>query len=323
MSRLAAPLAALALALGAPRPAAASAALRPLLLERGTYGESFTFVADLEDGTYVQAGLSFTNLGPGSTKGICRALVVTPDGGVWEAHERYARAEISWRNGGDERLVVGPCAAWVEEGGSGMEVKVGGGTVRLATPERPRRQGGESAIQVGGRPYQGEVLLYRAPVSLGLALPRAVARTVGGAGYLDHSRSAIAPKDLARRWIRFRALHGDRALLVLGREGHDGSFGPLWSCREAGCQHEESFAAERRGGGQDTSFAIEVRGEAPLRIRSGRLLYRDAPLEKLGILAPLLRPFTGSPVTYVYRATAEDGAGTQVGGILEVELSGE
>jgi hypothetical protein len=323
MSRLAAPLAALALAFGAPHPAAASTALRPLLLERGTYGESFTFVADLEDGTYVQAGLSFTNLGPGSTKGICRAVVVTPDGGMWEAHERYARSEISWRDGGDERLAVGPCAAWVDEGGSGMEVKLDGGTVHLATPEHPRRQGGEAAIQVGGRPYQGEVLLYRAPISLALALPRAMPRTIGGAGYLDHTRSAVATKDLARRWIRFRALRGDRALLVLGREGQDGSFGPLWACREAGCQHEESFSPERRGGGRETSFAIEVRGAAPLRIRSGRLLYRDAPVEQLGVLAPLLRPFTGSPVTYVYRAIADDGAGAPVEGILEVELAGE
>ena len=321
MRHLAALLA--AVALGAPAAAAASATLRPLLLERGTYGESFTFVADLEDGTYVQAGLSFTNLGPGSTKGICRALVIAPGGALWQAHDRFSRSEISWRDGGDERLGVGPCAAWVDGSGTGVEVKLDGGTLRLTTAERPRRQAGESAVHVEGRPYQNEVLLYRAPVSLELTLPHTPTRTANGAGYLDHSRSAVAPKDLARRWVRFRALRSERPLLVLGREGHDGAFGPLWSCREAGCRREESFTADRRGGGRETSFAVEVRGEAPLRIRSGRLLYRDAPVEDLGLLAPLVRPFTGSPVTYVYRATAQDGAGAPVEGILEIELSGE
>ncbi|GEJ59202.1 hypothetical protein [Anaeromyxobacter diazotrophicus] len=320
--RRAAALAA-ALALAAPGVALASAALRPLLLERGTYGESFTFVADLEDGTYVQAGLSFTNLGPGSTKGICRALVVAPDGRLWRVQERFSRSEITWRDGGDERLAVGPCAAWVSEDGSGVEVKLDGGSVRLATPERPRRQGGEAALQVDGRPYRSEVLLFRAPLAATLARPGAAARQVAGALYLDHTRSAVPTKDLARRWVRFRALRGPRALLVLGREGHDGRFAPVWACGEEGCQDEEAFAAARRGEGQATSFVVEVRGEAPLTLRAGRLLYRDAPVEDLGLLGPLVRPFTGSPVTYVYRATAQQGAGAPMDGILEVELSGE
>lgn len=322
MRRLAGLLAAAAL-VAAPTAAAPSSALRPLLLEHGTYGESFTFVADLDDGSYLQAGLSFTNLGPGSTKGICRAVVVAPDGKVWDAHAHFSRSEIAWRDGGDERLAVGPCAASVEEGGTGVEVKLDGGTVRLATPERPRRQGGPSDTKVGGRPYQSEVLLYRAPVTATLALPGAPARTVSGAAFLDHSRSAVAPKDLARRWIRFRALRGDRALLALGREGHDGKFGPSWSCGAAGCRADDGFALERRGAGRDTSFVVDVKGPAPFRIRSGRLLYRDAPLDQLGLLAALVRPFTGAPVTYVYRAEAEEPGGARVPGILEVELADE
>lgn len=313
----------LAAALAAvPAAASASAFLRPLLLDRGTYGESFTFVADLEDGTYLQAGLSFTNLGPGSTKGICRALVVAPDGQLWDAHERFSRAEIAWHDGGDERLTVGPCAAFVTEEGAGIEVKLEGGAVRLTTPARPRRQGGDSDVKVDGRPYQSEVLLYRVPVTVTLALPGG-ARTVAGGGFLDHGRSAVPTKDLFRRWVRFRALRADRPLLLLAREGQDGRFGPAWLCGEAGCRDEAGFAVERRGAGADSAFAIEVKGAAPLRIRSGRLLYRDAPLDHVGMLAPLVRPFTGAPVTYVYRATAQAEGGPPVEGILEVELAGE
>lgn len=321
MRGLAGLLAAAALA-ASPVAASASSALRPLLLERGTYGESFTFVADLDDGSYLQVGLSFTNLGPGSTKGICRAILVEQDGRVWDAHARFARSEISWRDGGDERLAVGTCAASLDEAGTAVEVRLDGGIVRLRTPERPRRQGGHSDAKVDGRPYQNEVLLYRAPVTATVARAGAPARTVDGAVFLDHSRSAVPPKDLARRWVRFRALRGEQPLLVLGREASDGRFGPSWSCRAGGCREDQGFAAGRHGAGRETTFVVDVKGEAPIRIRSLRLLYRDAPLDQLGILAPLVRPFTGAPVTYVYRAEAEE-QDRRIPGILEVELAGE
>ncbi|MFL5299725.1 MAG: hypothetical protein ACJ79R_05195, partial [Anaeromyxobacteraceae bacterium] len=61
----------------------------------------------------------------------------------------------------------------------------------------------------------------------------------------------------------------------------------------------------------------------PVDLRSGRLLYRDAPVEDLGLLGKLVRPFTGNPVTYVIRAQAQDGAGAPIEGILEVEFASE
>ena len=59
-----------------------------------------------------------------------------------------------------------------------------------------------------------------------------------------------------------------------------------------------------------------------LEISSGRLLYRDAPLEDLGALGYLVAPFTGSPATYVYRARARDQDGP-VDGVLEVSVADE
>ncbi|MFL5261668.1 MAG: hypothetical protein ACJ79L_04605 [Anaeromyxobacteraceae bacterium] len=322
---LAAALALAALA-ASPREARASAALKPLLLKHGTYGESFTFIADLEDGTYVQASLSFTNLGPGSTKGICRGLVVQPAGAPWKAATRVSKDAYSWRGGAEERLAIGPCSGWIDGSGTGVEVALEGGTIRLAFAERAAPRGArESMVAIGGDRYETEVLLSRVPVTATLALPGAPERRASGGGYLDHTRSTVAPKDLAARWVRFRALRGDRPLLLLGREGQDGRYAPLWACEgPARCRDLAAFRVERQGGTGAPAFRVAVSGARdPVDLRSGRLLYRDAPVEDLGILGKLVRPFTGNPVTYVFRGQAQDGAGAPIEGILEVEFASE
>ena len=46
-------------------------------------------------------------------------------------------------------------------------------------------------------------------------LPGAAARYLKGAGYVDHTRSTIKPKELANQWVRFRGLRGERGVLGL------------------------------------------------------------------------------------------------------------
>lgn len=309
----------------APAAAGASSWLRPLLLKRSSYGESFTFIADLDDGTYVQATLSFTNLGPGSTKGLCRAVVVRPAGGAWKASTRVGKDQYGWRDGSDEKLAVGPCSAWVDAEATGVEVPLEGGRARLVFAARPStRAARETDLAVGDGRYQTDVLLAHVPVEATLALPGEPERRAAGGGYADHTRSTVAPKDLARGWIRFRALRGERALVVLGRRAQDGSVAPLWACEAGRCRDYTSFDAVREGSGQAPAFDVRVTApDAAIDLRSGRLLYRDAPVEDLGVLGRLVMPFTGNPVTYVYRARAREGAGAPVEGILEVDLASE
>ncbi len=319
-------IAALLAALSVPAEASATTWLRPLFLKRPSYGESFTFIVDLDDGGYVQLSLSVTNLGPGSTKGLCRAIVIPPRATPWKASAHFGRDALTWTDGAEERLSIGTCSAWVEGATSGAEVQLEHGTVRLAFGARILlRSPHDSLVSIGENRYQTEVLAYRVPVSASLALPGLARRAVSGEGYIDHTRSTVPPKDLASRWVRFRALRGEAGLLLLGREGRDGRFSPLWACRSPGlCREYRSFRLERDGGGKAPAYRVDVVGsEDPIQIRSGRLLYRDAPIEDLGVPGKLLTPFTGSPVTYVYRATAREGAHAPVEGILEVDLAGE
>jgi len=317
----AAAAAVLCAALAAPAAARASATLRPLLLKRGSYGESFTFIADLEDGTYVQLSLSFTNLGPGGTKGLCRALVVRPSGEPWKASTRVGKDAYGWRDGEEERLDIGPCSAGIDATAVTAQVKLEGGAVRLAYAARPgRRAGKETVLRQGGERYDTEVLLHHVPVTAVLSVPGEKERQVGGGGYLDHTRSTISPLDLGQRWVRFRALRGERPLLVLGRLGDDGKFSPLWGCEREACRDYASFDVRRDASARSATFRVALAGgDAPLELASGKLLYRDAPVEDLGILATVVKPFTGNPVTYVFRGRAT-GGGEPVDGILEVEV---
>jgi hypothetical protein len=307
-------------------PARASVALRPLVATRGSYGESFTFIADLDDGTYLQLAFGLTNLGPGSVKGVCRAMVVPPEGNPWRASTRVGRDGWSWNESAEERLSIGPCSVSAGPAGTGVEVPLEGGSVRLVFADRAtRRSPADSSVAIGGDWYRTEILLYRTAVTGTLALPGAVPRAVTGAGYADHTRSTIKPRDLAERWVRFRSLRGDRGLLLLGRRGHDGSFTPVWSCDPPDhCRHYPSFAVDRSGDRNAPVFQVALGAEGdPLEIRSQRLLYRDAPVEQLGVLGRLVAPFVGAPVTYVYRARLAGNGGAPMDGILEVELSGE
>jgi hypothetical protein len=311
--------------LGVPAAGRASAALHPLPNRSASYGESFTFIADLDDGTYVQLSVSLTNLGPGSTKGICRAVVVPPRGPAWRASARVGKDAWSWKAGEVERLAIGPCSAWVDAVATGIEIPLDGGTARLVFAGRPAPSVRDATIRVGGELFQSRVLLYRVPVSATLAIPGQPARTVAGAGYADHSRSTVPPKGLASRWVRFRALRGDRGLLLLAREGADGKLDPLWACEASGgCREYRALKIEREGAPKAPAFEVMLSGEGdPVSIRSERLLYRDAPLEDLGVVGKLVASFAGSPVTYVYRARALDGDGEGVDGILEVELASD
>ncbi len=315
----------LVVALVAPATARPVSLLRPTLSGRGSYGESHTFVADLDDGTYVHLSLAITNLGPGGAKGVCQGRVVPQRGEPWRAWTRVDRSGCSWKGGDGERLAIGPCTAWIDGESTGIEVALENASVRLVYAARPHGRAARDTVVVqGGDLYRSEVVLSGTPVAATLALPGEPARRVAGAGYLDHTRSTIPTRELARRWVRFRALRGSRPLLLTGREAPDGRMGPIWTCRGPGeCQDGVDFKVERTGGGGVPAFRVEVRGGRGLiRLASGRLLYREAPVEDLGLLGKVVAPFVGSPVTYVYRAqaTGEDGP---IDGVLEIELAEE
>jgi hypothetical protein len=305
-----------------------AASLKPVALDHDAYGETFTFVADLDGGAYAQIQLSVTNLGPGSGHGICRALLVQPGKEPWTADERVG--STGWRHAksdSGEMLQVGPCRVRNSAAELAVSAQLKGRMLQLRYPHFAKMENPPGhVLSIGGARHVTQLIQPAAPVRLRVQERGEKPTDLRGAGYADHSMSTVEPKALANRWIRFRALRGDKNVLLLGREAKDGAFAPLWLRAKDG-KYEElaSFAVKRSGDGKKPAFEATVagKGDRRLLLRSGDFLYRHAPVEELGILSTVVKPFAGSPVTYTYRATLTGLGGAEIPGILEISLSEE
>lgn len=304
-------------------PALAGQQLAPRQMGSDNYAENFTFVADLSDGGYAWAQLSVSNIGPGSGNAACRVMVVRPGKKAWTAMQRFDRDE--WRHDpASDTLSVGPCSA---SAGGQVSVKAAldGGLVELRYSASLSPQTPHPAISVGGDRHATSLLLPFASVSASVQLPGGAAVAATGGGYADHSRSTVPPRQLAKRWVRFRALRGPTKLLLLTREDQQGRLEPAWLQPQGKpAQRLERQSVTRAGSKKAPTWSIElVAGERKYLMESKSLLVRSAPLEDLSaVLAAVLRPIFGSPVTFVHRAVLRSEGEPDIPGILEVSEEG-
>ena len=99
-----------------------------------------------------------------------------------------------------------------------------------------------------------------------------------GGAYVDHSRSTVKPAELARRWVRFRALREAPRTLVLVREAPDGGLGNAYLWQEGSAPRVLSgFSLARTGEHAATAWRVELPGEGALGVTS--LLHRSAPVQ--------------------------------------------
>lgn len=291
------------------------------------YGESFSFVADTEDGTYVTVNLSVTNIGPGSRTGICRATVLRPGRAAWAPQTRVGAKEWSYTETTDT-LKVGTCLARASDTGLTVDAPLDNGRVTLEYSRKPEPWSPEGSVVENGKDrYRHEVLVAGSPVKVTLQLPKTEAVTLSGGGYADHSRSTVAPAKVARRWVRFRALKGPPYAVVLGREGQEGDYAPVYLWEDKGAAKLlESFSLTQMGEKAKSTWRAELTdrdGKVALTLKGTSLLQRSAPVESLGMLGGLVRPMVGSPVTYLLRGVMERPGKAPVAGLMEVTLEGE
>jgi hypothetical protein len=317
----------LAAALSLPSVGVAGAALEPTPSSSDNYGESFTFIGDLDDGTFVLVQLSLTNIGPGSHTGICRATVLKQGQRAWTPQKKVGSGE--WRyDAATGTLRVGACSARSAGGVTRVDAPLDGGRVVLEyAQELQPTSPGDSDVEVASARYRHEVTLAFSRLTATVQRPKAAEQSFTGGGYADHSRSTIAPAKLAKRWVRFRALRGGERLVLLAREGQDGEFGPVYAWEE-GTQPRplEHFTLARQGEKERSVWKVELFGgesQAAMVLRSTSLLQRSAPVEDLGVLGGLVKPVVGSPVTYLHRAVLEQPGKAPVAGLMEVTLEGD
>lgn len=310
-------------ALSLPFGAGAGAVLEPLPSTNDNYAESFTFMVDLDDGTFISAQFSITNLGPGSRNGVCRATVIRPGRKAWTPQVKVDSDEWGY-DATTSTLRMGPCTLHSSTG-TYISVPLDNGLLSISFSDPPTPKSPEgSEVVISNARYRHEVLLpfTKAKVSLRLPGSDALLELTGG-GYGDHSHSTVAPAKLARSWVRFRAVRGGENVLLLGREGFDGGFAPvyLWSAGKEP-QVLDRFELRRLDDGSSktvASWEATVSGAGgTVTLRSTSLLLRSAPVQDLGVLGSLVKPVVGSPVTYIMRAVLSRPGQPDVQGVMEV-----
>ena len=95
--------------------AEAAPALEPQPLANESYGEAYTAISALDDGSYALLQLMFTNAGVGSRKAVCRALWVPPGKPGINASTQLSSKEWSY-DAATDTLTAGDCSLGVTDG---------------------------------------------------------------------------------------------------------------------------------------------------------------------------------------------------------------
>jgi len=284
----------------------------PRLLPQETYGETWTAIADLQDGTYVKVQLNLTNLGPGQGNAYCRTLIARPNQPVQQAH---LRGPWSAEPGA---LRVGPCSMVWRPGHLAAVAPLEGHSVRLKLRTRhPRFTPPDSRVRSEGGLYVSDILLPPGRAQAVLVVGSGEPHSLRGGGYADHSVSTLVPGRIARRWVRFRALRGHNPTLLLVRypPGDASPRGWTW---QNGHLHR---LTNLRLFSHDTADRWRLQGQLqnePFRFSTGHRILRSAPVEALGALSRVARALVGNPVTSTFRARLELPAQHRLSGIAEV-----
>ncbi len=307
---------------------AAASPLAPSPLTDDHYSETYTAIIDLDDGTYAQLQLGISNLGPGDSRGMCRALLVTPDRTAWTANLRGDSGTWSYTATPEPTFATPSCRITERASSVDIDAELEGTRLHLhlATPLRAVRPP-DGALNVPGERggiYESDILVPWAEATLDVTRAGQADSTRSGVGYIDHSRTTTLPDGIARGWLRFRALRGECAQLLLlrwppvdgaahGWHWRRGMVAPialhLSNARLPSAPPEQGGAAINLGSEQE-SFVMTPRF----------MLYRHAPVEELGFVGRLIKAWFGNPTTRTYRAVyrgPSDPCG-DVPGILEI-----
>lgn len=296
---------------------AAASLLKPKLLDSESYGETWTAIADLEDGGYVLLQYVFTNAGMGDGKGACRVLVVPPGKKGQNAAARVDRDEWSY-DAGKKSLKVGDCTLSSRGGRTTFSARAERLSVRLTLREglkrvRPPRH----RVRAGDDFFEAEVLIPWADVSADVKAAGYSKRGISGKGFIDHTRSTAMPPDVASMWFHFRGFHGGSPTMVKLRmpPNADSPSGWVWDSREEKPAKVKGARVRSKAGGKPSASMMGAGGA--YEVKATKKLFRYEPAAAYGVLGKMATTFIGETVTTTWRATLTAPDGSEVTGILE------
>lgn len=286
--------------------------LRPTPAEPETWGETFTAVTNLEDGSYALLQLVFSNAGLGDRKGSCRLLWIPR--GKPALHSTQHVDEQGWHYdapataSAGERLRVGSCSLHAGSGQTRFEATFEGTRVELVADAAPRRAVTTERISQSRGFYEGELLIPWARARLRISGGAAPGPEMHGMMSLDHTRTTLLIPQVASAWFRFRGASRGQPLVIHARLTPEGKLAPGFVWLQGHARPEPLKGAEATIEDPDGLPHLRLdteRGES--EIRAFERLFAFEPTKSFGLLGTLARPFVGNPVTRTYRAEWRQG----------------
>ena len=292
--------------------------LEPQPLPDEAYGEAYTAVASMADGSFVLTQMMFSNAGMGSRKAACRALWVPPGKAGINASARFTQDQ--WAYDADtDTLTAGTCSLAAQAEGLRFIASVPELTIDLTI------QAGARSVTPPGHRIDFKQSFYAAKLLVPYAKTQAIIKAgentleTNGVVHIDHSRSNVLMPNAAACWLRFRGFYGSSPTLLQVRVPPKGGAPDswVWPLNEAVPKAIPSDDV-RLGTNENGYPTISIAGTVGLEITPAKQLYRYRPAESYGAIGKLASPWIGDPTTTTYRAKAKTASGGSISGILEV-----
>lgn len=280
------------------------------------YVERFTVSANMANGTYALIQMQIYNAGMGDAKAECRVLVAPPETESWQRTAKLGPGQWTYGHDPYPLLRAGDCYI---RGGEALEAHAAldGARVTItvqAKPQTLRLRG--NRIRVAGEDgafYEKAILVPWAPARLDIRFPTGKRKTLHGLGYSDRARSTALPYEIAKRWLRVRALAEERSLLLQARFGPDDGEATGWVWRQEVDAPAAVTAVTLEAFKVDDGMRWKAQAttdDGTYRINLGKEIDRYSPMEELGIMGYALKSLIGNPTTHTFRAQVmriEDG----------------
>lgn len=295
-----------------------------------TYAETFSLVVDLDDGGYVQGQWAISNLGPGTEYGICRLALHTAGHLTFDQSRKMSEGDWHYIAAPYPVLDLAPCSLAASPDGLSAILEVDDYRVTVAIAATAATGMPPMAIppalpgyplRVGDGFYESEIIVPWANSTVTVSHLGQV-QWLNGRAYLDHSRSTLLPKDLARSFVRFRGLQSKCPILLLTRFAPETSLGAGYRWTPDGGMTTLQGISDKFTLGDNKALPQITLSSAEQRftIAARQVLLQSAPMASYGLLGSIIGRFAGNSVTTTYRAQLLQGSPCDgpVDGILEV-----
>ena len=291
--------------------------LSPQFSSEEQFAETFTIVADNDDGSFLLFQILFTNLGFGDGGGGCRLMYVPKDGKGINQKEQFSKSE--WKYHDNQRLLeAGPCS--IQQGG---DVRFSGKVTDLNIemimdgPLTKKPIPNQSTLPPGDF-FEANILAPTQSIK-GTIVSKGKAISISGMSYMEHNRSNVFVKDLGNVWIRYRGFHGMEQMLFQVNTDKKGGV-VAWkmeSGQSAPVPYREQISIDQVS---SSSVSVVIGDESKIEIESTDKIYVFQPTDDYGVIGNIAKGVVGTPTTTTYSAKATKNGETISTGILEVSV---